>query len=136
MVESALKVFEDSKYEENVTVTVETAQKRAACLSNVAYDVTLGMPKGTHFFGAINVSFDLSTLQESDLWLDFRGLKIANLTINDTLQSNPALFKDHHIHLPPSELKIGANTVTLHFLTKYRTDTLGLHSFTDKEDNT
>ena len=94
------------------------------------------MPKGSHFFGAVKVMFDLSSIQESDLWLDFRGLKIANLTINQTPQSNSTLFRDHHIHLPASSLTLGANTVTCHFLTKYRTDTLGLHSFLDKEDNT
>ena len=73
-----------------------------------------------------------------DLFLDFRGVKIGRYYVNgeDALAGGQKLFGGHHVTLPTSLLKVGeVNQVQMLFLNKYRTDSEGLHSFTDKEDD-
>ena len=120
-------------------MTLANAQFRAALASNVVYDVDLALPKGDHFFGRCTVNFDLSEAPAKKFYLDFRGLKIANLKINGTAIQNESgedqtVFLNHAISLAPQHLKVGTNVVEMNFWNKYRNDSIGLHSFVDGED--
>jgi phosphate-selective porin len=65
--------------------------------------------------------------------LDFRGLKIAELTVNGNIDTNKDAFTEHKVHLNPNHLKHdGDNRVTMYILGKYRKDGVGLHTFFDK----
>lgn len=69
------------------------------------------------------------------VYLDFRGISIANLTVNGTvIQEDKGVFTNHQINLAKSVLNAGQNVVTLSLLNKYRIDGVGLHSFTDGVD--
>jgi len=46
------------------------------------------------------------------------------------------LFRDHHVHIPTTHLKVGeVNHLELSILNKYRKDGVGLHSYVDPTDN-
>jgi len=43
-------------------------------------------------------------------------------------------FHNHRIALKPADLILGLNTVTLKYFTPYNKNRVGLHSFTDQQD--
>ena len=81
-------IFTDKTYEENIPMTLENAQFRAATVSNVRYAMDLAMPKGEFFFGKQTTTFELTALPTKKLYLDFRGLRIAHLKINGSVLQN------------------------------------------------
>jgi hypothetical protein len=106
---------------------------RGACISDVHYDVFLNMPKGDWFSGRVQVNFKLLKVPEQELWLDFWGAKVANMTVNK--QEGPIHFTKHKVHIPHKLLKVGeTNTVEMFFLNNYRKDGCGLHSYVDSID--
>jgi hypothetical protein len=52
-------ITEDTHYENNVYLSLATAQFRANTVTNVSYKVDLSLPKGEWFSGFIEVTFDL-----------------------------------------------------------------------------
>lgn len=93
-------LFEDTTYEESRFITLELAKFRAAIVENVSYDVTLAVPKGEFFFGNVQAKFDLKELPSKPLPLDFKGLKLTNLSINGQDIKNEAgqsqtMFSEH-----------------------------------------
>ena len=73
-----------------------------------------------------------------DLFLDFRGIKIAKYIVNgvEALAEDQSLFSGHRVKMPTGLLKVGdMNHVQMVFLNKYRKDSEGLHSFIDTEDS-
>ena len=64
--------------------------------------------------------------------MDFRCLKISDLTINGKEVSEEGIFVNQKIFMP--DLKIGRNEVSLNFVNLYKKEGCGLHSFTDSED--
>ena len=70
------KITEDPLYDKNVYLHVSTAQMRFAAVSDVAYNVDLVLPKGEWYAGRVSVSFTLKSNPTSELYLDFRGVKV------------------------------------------------------------
>jgi hypothetical protein len=89
MESSPSVVFDaSSQYTENFYLSEEQAAFRFAHVSDVCYDACLALPKGDKFFGHITIKFNLSSVPSKSLPLDFRGLKIARLSINSQLVEN------------------------------------------------
>jgi hypothetical protein len=63
-------------------MTLDNATFRASIVSNILYHINLALPKGDNFFGKFKTNFSLSEVPTKKFYLDFRGLKIANLRIN------------------------------------------------------
>ena len=70
------RITEDPLYEKNVYLHVSTAQMRFAAVTAVTYDVDLVLPKGEWYAGKVSVSFFLKSYPSSELYLDFRGVKV------------------------------------------------------------
>lgn len=109
-------------------------------ISDCFYDVKLALPKGDVFFGVSKAFFtlDAKVLESSKshpIDLDFRGVKVTDVTINGTEITEGLIFDKHVLSLPKSALKAGENVVSLSFFNKYRKDGVGLHSFIDSADN-
>jgi len=55
-------------------------------IGNVSYEVTMGLPKGSTYFGHVVVNFILransSNNTNNSLFIDFLGNQISNLAIN------------------------------------------------------
>ena len=100
----------------------------------MSYNLSLALPPGTMYFGICTCSFELTDLPTKPLWLDFRGLKIANFSLNGELDNQEDLFKDHKIFLCKESLKIGTNIIKMAIQNMYRNDGDGIHSFIDPED--
>ena len=90
-------MFEDTTYEKNSYVSLENANFRSSLISNVKYDVALKLARGTHFYGDVQINFDLSEVPKKALFLDFRGLKINDYSINGTKIESGEIFTDHKI---------------------------------------
>jgi aminopeptidase N len=101
-------------------------------VADLRYKVDLVLPKGEYYNGHITIEFTCKVIPEDDLFLDFRGLKVANLKVNGT--EVVADFLNHRIQLAASHLVLGPNTVSLFILNKYRNDGVGLHTFIDQQD--
>lgn len=54
---------------------------------------------GDHFWGKIQILFDLKSKTDKPIFLDFRGLSIANLTINEKASTNDQSFRNHKVYL-------------------------------------
>ena len=122
----------DSNYTKNLHLQKEVCQVRTQCLSEVSYDLTLNLPRGEFYSGMILITFKVNQLpQNDDVSIDFRGMNIAEFLIND--QDCVAYFKDHKVRLPLGNLLLGQrNTAKLYFLNRYRTDGVGLATYTEK----
>ena len=101
------KVFEDPNYEANRYIAKATAVFRKAIVADVRYKVTLALPKGDNYFGSYVLDFSLSALPSKQMWIDHRGLKIANYQINGVAVEDESVFLDHQINLPTKLLKVG-----------------------------
>ena len=128
--------MEDTTYEKNVYVQQVDCIDKAQCFSDVSYDVKLNLPRGGWYSGCVIAKFKVNKLPAKDLFLDFRGIKIANYEINgQPVQMTDTTFKNHHIVIPTAMLQSDqVNTAQIFFLNKYRNDGVGLHSFVDKVD--
>jgi len=110
--------------------------RRARHISDVAYDVKLNLPRGDHYSGCVQISFKVNSLSDRNLFIDFRGSKIDLYAVNgQTVFASDATFKNHRIELPKELLLVGqTNIVQVFFLNIYRTDGVGLVTFTDEND--
>ncbi len=122
-------IVSDADYENNVYVHKIDAEMRAECVSSVSYNVTLCLPKGMFFYfmlrinigenylGKVTVHLTLSKVPHKQLFLDFRGVSIGNLTVNGTQVKEEGIssFRNHKVYLPTNILKIGGedNIVSL-----------------------
>mmetsp|Transcript_19163 Transcript_19163/g.22123 ORF Transcript_19163/g.22123 Transcript_19163/m.22123 type:complete len:523 (+) Transcript_19163:21-1589(+) len=128
----------DPKFDNNVALYKEEAIKRKKILSNVSYDLVLAVRKSEFFEGHVVIIFDVSEedFHEKDLFIDYHGLGIKGLKINDTEVDSGHAFNGQRIHVAKAHLKLGArNTVSVTFKSKYRNDGTGFHHFVDNEDN-
>ena len=104
--------------------------------SELIYDLYLHLLKGPEYSGITKITFNLTSVSSS-LFVDAAVSTITHLTINETALEN----KDNYAHLrddrflsiPESHLKVGKNTVIIHFKNAYVTDGNGLHTFTDTD---
>ena len=58
-----------------------------------------------------------------------------NIVVNgQCVQQNESVFKGHRLHLTPSLLSLGCNSVNIDFEAEYRSDCYGMQWFKDEED--
>lgn len=85
--------------------------------------------------GKAVINFYLKKLpNEGELFLDFQGVAISDLAINDKKLSGSSLFSDQRIKLESPNIAIGWNTVLLRYFNIYNTNRVGLHSYVDASD--
>ena len=125
-------ILQDDYFEQNMYVSQETAIRRAACVSQVGYTLTLILAKGPMYMGETEVVFELTEEPEGELVLDYRGYKLGPVVVNGTVIT--PVYSKHTVVLPRQNLKLGANKITLMILNQYRNDGVGMHSFTDQQD--
>lgn len=123
----------DRNYNKNLHVQKGHCEKRTKCFSDVSYDLTLNLPRGEYFSGKISITFKVDSLPEDDdLQIDFRGIAISEFKLNGL--ECETIFYDHKINLSSHKLQLGQpNIAEMYFLTKYRTDGVGLTTYTAKE---
>ncbi|CAI2383377.1 unnamed protein product [Moneuplotes crassus] len=134
---NALGFTEDPKFTENVPLYKEEAILRKKVISNVSYDLVLALRKGENFDGQILVTFDVNNEEfgEEELFIDYQGLGIKDLIINETSVDEGDAFNGQRIKLRRSLLKLGeTNTLSVVFKSKYNKDGTGAHHFKDPED--
>lgn len=102
----------------------------------MAYDVKLNLPRGDYYSGCVQISFKVNSLPDRNLFVDFRGSKIDLYTVNGyTVCASEGTFKDHKIEMPKNMLIVGkTNVINVFFLNIYRTDGVGLVTYTDEND--
>ena len=122
-----------------VALTQVDARHRASMISDTMYDVSIALPKGDTFFGHVKIQFSAKEAPSKDkpLFLDFLGKKIKNVKINGeqiAALDNAEYIKTSRIPMPSDKLKKGQNVVEMDFLSQYRNDGQGLHSYIDQVD--
>ena len=97
--------MEDSTYEKNVYVQAADCVERAQCFKDVSYDVKLNLPRGDWFTGSTEIKFTVKETPNTNLFFDFRGIKIAEYSINgQAVAPNANIFKNHHVQIPTEML--------------------------------
>jgi aminopeptidase N len=89
-------------------VALDLAERRAATITDVGYDLAFTIPEAPDapIAGHAKISFTLSDAS-SPVILDFDP--------GNQSPANPANLENGHLVIPPSQLKVGANTVDLSF---------------------
>jgi hypothetical protein len=60
MVEQTSNILSDSTYDKNFYVRYDDAVKRANAISDVDYNVKIGLPRGEHFGGFVEINFKMA----------------------------------------------------------------------------
>ncbi len=95
-------------------VEAALAAQRRTALSDVRYAIRLDVTRRDTASGTVVV--DVQRSGSDDLILDFRGYAIDSLRVNDSLVSNTrAAWNGAHVVVSASLLRVGHNTITLHF---------------------
>lgn len=130
--------FTDPGYDTNHYLTKVEAANRSALVSDVSYNIILGLVKGGKtYHGKITIDYKLNAVApayvpDGDntkcLFIDYKGKEIRSITVNDVqLTSGNAenLWINHRIYIPPSFQKVGSNRAVIEFETYYVTDCQG-----------
>ena len=113
-------------------LTQVEAEKRAALVKNVSYELSLSLDgEKPEFSGRQILRFTLAAAAE-DLTVDFEGGKVAGLTVNGTPAAAPA--PGFFFQLPKALLRAGENVVSVDFTHPYSSDGDGLYRFKDPQD--
>lgn len=132
-MESGIPVFVASLSEAQAQKRLEMFSKSK---ENLSYDVFFKLPKGTEYSGRVTATLDL-VKASPDLFFDAAVNKITGLVINGKLLESESgyshLRKDRHLSIPEEHLKVGINTIEIHFEHRYSRDGNGLHSFVDTD---
>jgi len=91
-------ITEDTEYGKNVHLDLTTANLRFDTVADVSYKVDLQLPKGEWYTGSVQIEFNCKKIPTDDFFLDFRGIKVANLKINE--HEPIADFFAHKLQLP------------------------------------
>ena len=62
---------------------------------------------GENYLGKVIAHITLRKAPAQQLFFDFRGVSIGNLTVNGTQAKEEGAFRNHKIYIPTSLLKIG-----------------------------
>ena len=117
------------------------AEKRASLFTpskdNISYNVFLTCRKGEAFDGHATINFELNTVSD-DLFLDFAGATIHELTVNGTKlvssDNYQALRNQRFLKISEDAVKVGKNEIKVRYSSFYANDGLGLHSFVDTDE--
>ena len=71
---------------------------------------------------------------ESELFIDYQAVAIADLLINDKRVVGGSVYADQRIKLEKANIALGWNTVQLSYFNIYNTNRVGLHSYVDASD--
>ncbi|WP_373064002.1 M1 family metallopeptidase [Gemmatimonas sp.] len=97
-------------------VSAELARRRAAQVTDVAYDLALRVNAGDTATGRVTVSFTQRV--PGDVVLDFRGLLVGDGRINGSAWPEvAAAWNRHHLVIPAARLHTGRNSVEVAFAT-------------------
>jgi len=98
-------------------VSLELAQYRVAVLSNVSYALLFEIPANSseNIPAHATIEFELSDNSKA-LQLDFRERESFIQSVNTNRTETAFQFKDEHLVLPASALKIGRNIVEIRFI--------------------
>lgn len=110
-------------------VSLALAQRRAAQISNLRYQLSLDITVPDHASGMVEIRFDRRAAS-GDLVLDFRGPTLAAMAINGRPWSTDA-WRNGHLVLPERLLNAGANTISAHFTTPIAASDAAIIRFDD-----
>lgn len=113
-------------------VSRELARSRAARVSDLRYELTFALERGsrqTH--GTETLTFHL-TDASTDLPLDFRDGTLEQVQLNN--HALPGELRDGHLLLPANALRPGTNTISLRFTSRVDTAGAAITRYMDKED--
>ena len=112
-------------------VSRELARERARLVSNLRYEYRVTLDKKRDMTGDAVIRFDLKE-KPASLALDYRDGKVEALQVN----RNPlkASIDAGHINLPGAPLKLGPNTVELHFTSGVAEANRAITRFVDSQD--
>ena len=96
-------------------IALTLAQRRAAQISSLRYDLALDLTGADMAAGHAHIHFNRAA-RSGDLVLDFRGAALSDLLVNGRPASTDAR-RDGHLVLPRALLRTGANTVSARFET-------------------
>ena len=101
------------------------------------YSFQLALKKGDYYLGSAFINFYLGDgeLKDGELFLNFNGLVIADLTINDEEVKEKDVFKGQRIQLSPKTVSPGWNTVRVKYINAYGKSSVGLYTCTDAKDD-
>ena len=112
----------------------KSIERSKAIKPGIYYQIYLNLMSGKNFKGFCRYSFDL--IATENIFLDFCADSIEFLDINgqelEKSQIN-SLWRDGALNLPQQHLKVGENTLQVHFNNSYSRDGNGLHSFIDTD---
>jgi hypothetical protein len=126
----------DSGYKGNFLLSKVEADKRKEIVSDIEYEFQLALQKGEYYLGNAVINFYVNRLpQENELFINCNALAVSHLMVNDQNVATNAVYKNHRIWLDKPQIVLGWNTVQLRYMSKYQTNSVGLHTYTDKSDN-
>ena len=108
------------------------AIKRAAQIGDVRYALDLDVTRRDTAYGRVVVRF--KRRQPGDVLLDFRGLALGPVRVNDAANT-AAIANGAHIRLPASSLRDGDNVVELEFRSRIAPAGASIIRFHDETDN-
>lgn len=105
----------------NIVLTQLAADRRAELVSDIEYNFSLALNKGSNYLGQAEINFYLETLPENDeeLFLNSMAMAVCDLTINEELRTDAKYFTGQKIRLELKDLKQGWNVVSLRYFSPY-----------------
>lgn len=64
---------------------------------------------GENYWGKCTVTFTLKKMPQKPLFIDFRGVQIANATVNGKLEE--VTFKNHKVYIPVASLNAEGDAI-------------------------
>ena len=127
----------DPQYKATCELTEAESQKRAQLVEDVEYSFQLALKKGDYYLGSAFINFYLADgeLKDGELFLNFNGLAIADLNINDEEVKDKDVFKGQRIQLSSSTVSPGWNTLRVKYINAYGKSSVGLYTATDAKDD-
>ena len=113
-------------------VSRELAAQRSALISNVRYDLRLGLEARDSARGSVVIR--LAAKRSADVIVDFRGPSLRNIVVNGTAMS--ISFNGAHIRVPASAIRAGENSIAADFTTPIAAAGASIIRFHDDKDKT
>src|SRR5689334_18607813 len=92
-------------------ISRELATERSANIGGVRYEVHLSVASPEVARGSIAIRF--SAKKASDVVVDFRGPRLANIVVNDRTANT--IFNGMHLRIPAEAIRAGENVVKADF---------------------